>query len=144
MFYQTQEMLRVERIFERDEIQLEIETYNDLIPDGTNWKATMLLEYEDVEERARELAKLIGVEHKVFVRIGNGENQYAYANEDMPRSNEGKTAAVHFLRFEFTNDLIQSMRDGSSVHIGIDHASLSYEKEISQNQREVLLQDFDS
>ena len=100
MRYQVQEMLRAERIFEADEIQGELDAYNPLIPDGRNWKATLMFEYADVDERHRALARMVGIEHRVWVRVAGFEPVFGMANEDMERSNEEKTAAVHFLSFE--------------------------------------------
>lgn len=126
MKYQVQEMLRVERIFEADAIEDEIASYNPLIPDGNNWKATFMIEYEDVAERREALARLIGVEHRVWVRIGDGAPLLAIANEDLPRSNDEKTAAVHFLRFDLAPALIAAAKAGAPIAIGIDHPALSY------------------
>jgi hypothetical protein len=126
MKYQVQEMLRVERIFEADAIADEIASYNPLIPDGNNWKATFMIEYEDVAERRDALARLIGVEHRVWVRIGDSAPLFAIANEDLPRSNDEKTAAVHFLRFDLAPALIAAVKAGAPIAIGIDHPALSY------------------
>jgi len=126
MKYQVQEMLRVERIFEADAIADEIASYNPLIPDGNNWKATFMIEYEDVAERRDALARLIGVEHRVWVRIGDSAPLFAIANEDLPRSNDEKTAAVHFLRFDLAPALISAVKAGAPIAIGIDHPALSY------------------
>jgi hypothetical protein len=126
MKYQVQEMLRVERIFEAEAIADEIASYNPLIPDGNNWKATFMIEYEDVAERRDALARLIGVEHRVWVRIGDGAPLFAIANEDLPRSNDEKTAAVHFLRFDLAPALIAAVKAGAPIAIGIDHPELSY------------------
>jgi hypothetical protein len=126
MKYQVQEMLRVERIFETDAIEDEIASYNPLIPDGNNWKATFMIEYEDVAQRRDALARLIGVEHHVWVRIADNAPAYAIANEDLPRSNDEKTAAVHFLRFNLTPALIAAVKSGAPIAIGIDHPELAY------------------
>jgi hypothetical protein len=126
MKYQVQEMLRVERIFEAEAIADEIASYNPLIPDGNNWKATFMIEYDDVAERRDALARLIGVEHRVWVRIGDGAPLFAIANEDLPRSNDEKTAAVHFLRFDLAPALIAAVKAGAPIAIGIDHPALSY------------------
>lgn len=118
---QIQEMLHIEKIFEEDGIQHEIDAYAPLIPDGTNWKATLLLEYPDVHERKRELARLIGVEDRMFVEIEGHERVYAIADEDLERETAEKTSAVHFLRFEFRRPLIDAIRAGAAVKIGCDH-----------------------
>ena len=121
MKYQVQEMLRVERIFEADAIADEIASYNPLIPDGDNWKATFMIEYEDVAERRDALSRLIGVEHRVWVKVADQAATFAVANEDLPRSNDEKTAAVHFLRFELTEDMALALKYGVSLAMGIDH-----------------------
>ena len=122
--YQVQEMLRIERIFEEDGIRHELEAYNPLVPDGANWKATMLIEYPDSDERRRQLAKLKGIEARVWVRIGSGERIYAIADEDLERENEEKTSAVHFLRFELGTQAA-ALKQGVKLAIGIDHPKYS-------------------
>lgn len=122
--YQVQEMLRVERIFEAAAIAEELAAYNPLIPDGHNWKATFLIEYEDAAERARALARMPGVEHRVWLEIGDLPRTFAHANDDLERTRDDKTAAVHFLRFELTGAQIAAIRAGRAVTIGIDHDEL--------------------
>ncbi len=119
--YQIQEMLRIEKIFEEDGIQQEIDAYAPLVPDGSNWKATMMLEYPDVSERKRELARLIGVEDRVFVEVEGQPRAYAIADEDLDRENEEKTSAVHFVRFELTPAMRAAVLAGASVKLGCDH-----------------------
>jgi Protein of unknown function (DUF3501) len=119
--YQIQEMLRVEKIFEEEGIQAEIDAYAPLVPDGSNWKATLLLEFPDVHERKRELARLIGVEDRVFVEVEGLPRTYAIADEDLERETSEKTSAVHFVRFEFKPDQIAAVRAGASVKLGCDH-----------------------
>ncbi len=119
--YQIQEMLRIEKIFEEEAIQSEIDTYAPMVPDGSNWKATMLLEYPDVHERKRELARLIGVEDRVFVEVEGHPRVYAVADEDLDRENDEKTSAVHFLRFEFNAAQNAAIRAGAAVKLGCDH-----------------------
>jgi hypothetical protein len=119
--YQIQEMLRIEKIFEEEGIEQEIEAYAPLVPDGSNWKATMLIEYPDVNERKRELARLIGVEDRMFVEVEGHERIYAIADEDLDRENDEKTSAVHFVRFEFTPGMAAAIKAGASVKIGCDH-----------------------
>ncbi len=119
--YQIQEMLRIEKIFDEDGIQQEIDVYAALLPDGSNWKATMLIEYPDEHERRRELARLIGVEDRMFVEVEGHERLYAIADEDLERENEVKTSAVHFLRFEFPPAARAAVRAGAAVKIGCDH-----------------------
>jgi len=119
--YQIQEMLRVERIFEAAEIRAELETYNPLIPDGTNWKATLLIEFPDVAQRQRQLALLKGIERRCWIEVRGHEPVYAIADEDLERENEEKTAAVHFLRFELCAPMIAALRAGAPLSAGVDH-----------------------
>ena len=119
--YQVQEMLRVERIFEEEGIRDELAAYDPLIPDGSNWKATMLIEYPDVAERQAQLAVLRGIEDKVWIEVAGHARVYAIADEDMDRSNDEKTSAVHFLRFELTPPMIAAMRADSDLAIGVAH-----------------------
>ena len=121
--YQIQEMLRIEKIFEEEGIQSEIEAYAPLVPDGTNWKATMRIEYPDPHERKRELARLIGVEDRLFVEVEGHARSYAIADEDLDRENAEKTSAVHFVRFEFTPAARQAVLAGASVKLGCDHTN---------------------
>ena len=124
MKYQVQEMLRAERIFEADAIEDELATYNALIPDGGNWKATFLIEYEDVAERAAALARMPGVEYRVWLRVGETPRTFAFANDDMERTDRDRTAAVHFLRFELDDGQTAALSAGARVAIGIDHDEL--------------------
>jgi len=119
--YQVQEMLRIEKTFEDAGIQDELDAYNPLVPDGENWKATMLVEYEDVEERRRMLARLKGIEDRVWVQIETHPRVYAIADEDLERENEEKTSSVHFLRFELKPSMIASLKSGAALSIGVDH-----------------------
>ena len=119
--YQIQEMLRIEKTFDEQGIRNELNAYNPLVPDGTNLKATMMLEYEDPEERARELARLIGIERRVYVEVAERERFYAIADEDLLRESEEKTSSVHFLRFELTSQAIAEFRADRVVAIGVDH-----------------------
>jgi hypothetical protein len=121
--YQVQEMLRVERIFEEDGIRDELAAYDPLIPDGSNWKATMLIEYPDVAERQAQLAVLRGIEDKVWIEVAGHARVYAIADEDMDRANDEKTSAVHFLRFELTPPMIAAMRADSDLAIGVAHSA---------------------
>jgi hypothetical protein len=129
MQYQVQEMLRLERIFEPEGIQQELDVYNPLIPDGSNWKATFMVEYEDVAERRAALARLIGIERTVWVQVGECEKVYAIANEDLDRETEDKTAAVHFLRFELTPKMVTAIKQGAIVRAGIAHPNYREEVE---------------
>ena len=119
--YQIQEMLRIEKIFEEEGIAQEIEAYAALVPDGSNWKATLLLEYPDIQERRRELSRLIGVEDCMFVEVQGQPRVYAIADEDLDRENEDKTSAVHFVRFELTAPMRAAVRAGAAVKLGCDH-----------------------
>ena len=121
--YQIQEMLRIEKIFEEEGIQQEIEVYAPLVPEGSNWKATMLIEYPDVNERKRELGRLIGVQDRMFVEVEGHGRVYAIADEDLERDNEEKTSAVHFLRFEFTRPMREAVKAGAAVKLGCDHTN---------------------
>jgi hypothetical protein len=119
--YQILEMLRAERIFESVGIQGELDAYNPLIPDGHNWKVTLLLEYPDADVRRVELSKLIGVEDRCWIRVSEMERVFAVADEDMERENDEKTSAVHFLRFELTASMVQAMKSGAPLSVGVDH-----------------------
>ncbi len=119
--YQIQEMLRIEKIFEEEGIVQEIEAYAPLMPDGSNWKATMMIEYPDENERKRELARLIGVEDRMFVEVEGQDRVYAIADEDLDRENDEKTSAVHFVRFEFTPAMVAAIKAGAGVKLGCDH-----------------------
>ena len=119
--YQVQEMLRAEKIFEEDGIREELDAYNPLIPDGSNWKATMLIEYEDVDERHRMLARMIDIEQRVWVKVAGFERVYAIADEDLERSNEQKTSAVHFLRFELSAEMSHALKQEAGLSMGVDH-----------------------
>ena len=119
--YQIQEMLRIEKIFTTDGIEEELTTYNPLIPDGNNWKATMMIEYKDPEERAKRLQELIGIERKLYVQISDLEKVYPIANEDLTRETPDKTSAVHFLRFELTAEMIKAVNDSADIRFVVDH-----------------------
>jgi hypothetical protein len=123
MLYQVQEMLRVERIFEDEGIQDELNAYNPLVPDGTNWKATFMIEYPDVEERRQALEKMVGIEDKVWVQVADFDRVYAIADEDLERETDEKTSSVHFLRFELTTPMIKAVQGGAAVSMGIDHSA---------------------
>jgi hypothetical protein len=119
--YQILEMLRAERIFESEGIQGELEAYNPLIPDGSNWKVTLLLEFPDPDVRRTALEKLIGVEDRCWIRVSEMQRVFAVADEDMERENDEKTSAVHFLRFELSPSMVDAMKSGASLCIGVDH-----------------------
>ena len=120
---QIQEMLHIEKIVEEDGIRSEIDAYAPLVPDGTNWKATMLIEYPDPHERKRELARLIGIEDRLFVEVEGQARVYAIADEDLERENDEKTSSVYFVRFEFTKPMREAIRAGAAVKVGCDHTN---------------------
>ncbi|QGG80201.1 DUF3501 family protein [Litorivicinus lipolyticus] len=140
--YQIQEMLRIEKTFDDEGIEDELEAYNPLIPDGTNWKATMMIEYVDADERAQRLMELKGVENHLYVQIAGCDRIYAIADEDLERANETKTSAVHFVRFELDPGSINAVKAGQSIAMGIDHAAYNVRvDEISPEAQGSLTQD---
>jgi len=139
--YQIQEMLRVERIFEEQGIQDELDTYEPLIPDGRNFKATMMLEYSDPDERQRRLATLIGIEDRVWVQVQGFGRIEAVADEDLDRENEQKTSAVHFLRFELSESMAQALKSGAGLSMGIDHPRYQAELDVPAAVRDALVLD---
>lgn len=143
MQYQIQEMLRVERIFESAGINEELNAYNPLIPDGANLKATFMMEYADENERHRQLARLVGIEDKIWIRVGTMDKVYPIADEDMERDNETKTSSVHFLRFEFEPEMIKELQAGKPMAIGIEHKNYTFEIDpVAENVRKSLVGDF--
>lgn len=143
MQYQVQEMLRIERIFEAKGIEEELEVYNPLIPDGCNWKATFMLEYGDVEERRKALARLIGIEGKTWVEVDGFDKVYAISNEDLDRSSDEKTASVHFMRFELTPEMAAAAKQGGAIRAGIDHPEYTHATTLGSAVREALVADLD-
>jgi hypothetical protein len=141
--YQVQEMLRIERIFEEEGIQHELDAYNPLVPDGGNWKATMLLEYPDEAQRRRMLGALKGVERRVWVQVAGASRVYAIADEDLERENDEKTSSVHFLRFELDAAMRERLRRGAAVEMGVDHPQYSAAVVLSSEQRAALASDLD-
>jgi hypothetical protein len=139
--YQVQEMLRVERIFEEEGIQGELDAYNPLVPDGGNWKATMLIEYPEADERRRMLAKLKGVERRVWVRVEGFEPVFAIADEDLERENEQKTSSVHFLRFELETQMRARLKEGGRLEMGVDHPAYTATIEVGPEVRASLAKD---
>mgnify|MGYP000979579906 FL=1 len=140
--YQIQEMLRIEKIFEENGINGELDAYNPLVPDGSNFKATMLIEYPDVEERRRMLARLKGIEDRVWVRVEGCEPVRAIADEDLERENEEKTSAVHFLRFELIAEMKSRLKQGAALAVGTDHPNYAAEvPAVPENLRQSLLAD---
>ena len=139
--YQVQEMLRIERIFERAAIEEELGAYNPLIPDGSNWKATCLIEYEDPAERAQELQKLRGVENLIWVQVGEEPRIHAIADEDLERENETKTSAVHFLRFELDAASARAAKGGAALRFGVEHAAYRETVTVAEAVRAALVAD---
>lgn len=139
--YQVQEMLRVERIFESAGIQDEIDAYNPLIPDGSNWKVTFLIEFPDADERKVKLAGLKGVEDRCWVQVAGFERVFAIADEDLERENEEKTSSVHFLRFELGSQVAAQVKVGAQVSVGIDHPNYKYDVVLTGAQRDSLARD---
>lgn len=140
--YQIQEMLRIERIFEADAIQEELDAYNPLIPDGSNLKATLLFEYPDPAVRAERLGQFAGIEHRVYAEVDGFEKTFAYADEDLDRSTEDKTSAVHFMRFEFSDAAITALRNGAELRFGIEDPRLPLQITTPATTLQALLADF--
>jgi hypothetical protein len=144
MQYQVQEMLRIERIFEAEGISEELDAYNPLIPDGTNWKATFMVEFPDIDERRAMLARLVGIEDKVWLQVGDLPRIVPIADEDLERDEEDKTSAVHFLRFELSPEQIAALKDGAPLAAGIDHDVYKVEiRPVADNIRNALVGDLD-
>lgn len=144
MQYQIQEMLRAERIFESAGIQEELDAYNPLIPDGSNWKVTFMIEYPDPEERAHKLMELIGVENTTWIQVSGCDKVFPICDEDLPRETNNKTSSVHFMRFELTADMVAALKAGSAISIGIDHPKYTHAIEpVPESVRESLLSDLD-
>ena len=142
MQYQIQEMLRIERIFEANGIQDELDAYNPLIPDGQNWKATFMVEFPDIDQRREMLKRLVDIERAVWLRVGDGPKVRAHADEDLDRSSDDKTSAVHFLRFELSDEQVDALRGGAPLAAGIDHANYTVDVDpVPQPVRESLLGD---
>ncbi len=139
--YQVQEMLRIEKIFEADGIREELDAYNPLIPDGHNLKATAMLEYQDVEHRKQQLALLKGIEDQVWIQVEGFDRVHAISNEDLERSNAEKTSAVHFMRFEFTAEMIAGLKNGAKLKAGSSHEHYQYAEQVPELIHAALLQD---
>ena len=144
MQYQVQEMLRIERIFEADGINEELEAYNPLIPDGSNWKATFMIEFPEVEARRTMLSQLKGIEDRIYVQVADFDRVFAIADEDLERSDDHKTSAVHFMRFEFPAEQVAALKGRASLVAGIDHENYRVEvSPVAENIRQSLVADFD-
>ena len=142
MQYQGQEMLRIERIFEAEGIEEELSAYNPLIPDGTNWKATFMIEYGDPEERKVALQKMVGIEDRVWVQVEGYDQVFAVADEDLERATQDKTSSVHFMRFELSDAMIAAAREGAKISMGIDHINYRYTVDgVEESVRDSLSQD---
>ena len=141
LLYQIQEMLRIEKVFEAEGINDELEAYNPLIPDGTNFKATFMIEYPDPIVRAAQLEKLVGIEDLVWMQVGEHDKIWAIADEDLERATENKTSAVHFMRFELGAELAAELKAGADWRIGVQHAVYTYEFDVTGSTRESLLGD---
>ena len=141
--YQIQEMLRVERIFEPEGIQDELDAYNPLIPDGGNWKATMMIEYPDADERKVALARMKGVERRSYIQVEGFERVYAVADEDLERENEEKTSSVHWLRFELTPAMRSAVKSGGRVSVGTDHEAYDHSISLAEASIKSLARDLD-
>ena len=143
MQYQVQEMLRIEKIFEAEGIEEELDAYNPLIPDGQNLKAVMMIEFSDVEERKGALAKLIGVEREIWLQVEGFDKVYPISNEDLDRETDEKTSSVHFMRFEFLSEMIAALKEGAVMKAGVDHPEYQYQVTIDDPVRQSLVADFD-
>jgi len=139
--YQVQEMLRIEKIFEADAIQEELDTYNPLIPDGSNLKATAMFEFEDVELRRKRLGELVGVENHIWLHVHGHEKTFAIANEDLERSTDKKTSAVHFLRFELSDRMKNAVQSGAELRMGVDHDQYRHQTVLAGTTKQSLLND---
>lgn len=140
--YQVQEMLKAEKIFDAAGIEEELGSYNPLIPDGTNWKATMLIQYSDVEERQQKLTQLIGIEDKIWMQVDGFDKVYAIADEDLERDNAEKTSAVHFMRYELDDDMIAAVKAGAAISAGVEHQNYqAVVSPIADNLRDSLAAD---
>ena len=144
MQYQVQEMLKAEKIFEAAGINEELDAYNPLIPDGSNWKATMLIQYPDVEERQYKLTKLIGIENTIWMQVEGFDKVFAIADEDLERDTEEKTSAVHFMRYELAEDMVKAVKAGADISAGVDHENYKAEiNPVATNIRDSLASDLD-
>ncbi len=142
--YQIQEMLRIEKIFESEGIDEELSAYNPLIPDGDNWKATMLIEYPDPVERKEALKRLVNIENQIWVQIGENEKIYAISDEDLDRTRDDKTSSVHFLRFQLSREITKAIKEETPIIFGIDHPEYNYDSgEISGGFRKSIMNDLD-
>jgi len=143
MQYQIQEILKAEKIFEAAGIEEELEAYNPLIPDGSNWKATLMIQYDDIEERRKMLAELVGIEDVTYMQVEGFDKVFPIADEDLSRDNADKTSAVHFLRYELNTDMINAVKQGKAIGAGVEHEKYNYSTKLASNVRDSLARDFD-
>lgn len=143
LLYQIQEMLRIEKVFEADGIKEELDAYNPLIPNGRNFKATFMIEYADPQQRAAQLEKMVGIEDLIWLQIGARDKVWSIADEDLERSTASKTSAVHFLRFELSDDMAQALKNGAEWRMGVQHPVYTYELTIEADTRASLIKDLD-
>ncbi len=141
MQYQIQEMLRIEKIFDAEGVQDELDAYNPMVPTGSNWKATQMIEFPDPEERKKALAELVGIDRKTWVQVGDHDKVYAISDEDLERETEEKTSSVHFMRFELTPEMVESAFAGEPIKVGIDHENYRYETTLDDATRKSLVAD---
>ncbi len=139
--YQIQEMLRIEKIFDAEGIQEELDAYNPMVPTGSSWKATQMIEFPDPEERKTELARLIGIDRKTWVQVGDNDKVYAISDEDLERETEDKTSSVHFMRFELTQPMVEAAKAGADISVGIDHENYQHQVTLSDEARKSLVAD---
>jgi len=144
MQYQIQEMLRAEKIFESEGIQEELDAYNPMIPDGSNWKATFMVEFPDPDERAVRLRELIGIDVATYVQVSGHDKVIPICNEDLPRETEEKTSSVHFMRFELSNEMVSDLKNGAALSVGVDHPKYQHAIEaLPASMRDSLVADLD-
>lgn len=143
LLYQIQKMLRIEKVFEADGIKEELDAYNPLIPNGRNFKATFMIEYADPQQRAAQLEKMVGIEDLIWLQIGARDKVWSIADEDLERSTASKTSAVHFLRFELSDDMAQALKNGAEWRMGVQHPVYTYELTIEADTRASLIKDLD-
>lgn len=139
--YQVQEMLRIEKIFDAEGIQEELDAYNPMVPTGSNWKATQMIEFADPEERKEALAKLVGIDRKTWVQVGDNDKVYAISDEDLERETEDKTSSVHFMRFELTAPMVDAAKAGADIMVGIDHDNYAHQVKLDDEARKSLVAD---
>lgn len=143
MWYQVQEMARAERLYKPEELNDELAVYNPMIPDGTNLKGTLMIQYDDREERLEKLSELVGIEDQFWIKVDGYDKVFAIADEDLDRSTEDKTSSVHFMRFEFDDAMIQAWKDGALVRMGCDHPNRPLDETLPADLHEALVADFD-